>query len=85
MTSYTKLINDLTRVVKLIPIKGLTKELIDNWKYFSLDGSQNYFVFQQFSSYLTSKNDEVRSWQSTECQKKVLNLYLQEILVLIQK
>ena len=48
MSSYTKLINDLTRVAKLIPIKGLTKDLINNWKYFSSDGSQNYLVFQQF-------------------------------------
>ena len=48
MSSYTKLINDLTRVAKLIPIKGLTKDLINSWKYFSSDGSQNYLVFQQF-------------------------------------
>ena len=31
MSSYTKLINDLTRVTKLIPIKGLTKDLINSW------------------------------------------------------
>ena len=48
MSSYTKLINDLTRVAKLIPIKGLTKDLINSWKYFSSDASQNYLVFQQF-------------------------------------
>ena len=70
ITSYIKLINDLTREVKLIKIKGLTKDsinkcsILSNSKYFSLDGSQNYLVFQQLSSYFTSKNVEIGSWQS---------------------
>lgn len=55
----TKLINDLTRKVKPISTKVLIKDLINkcnilnSFKYFSLDRSQNYLVFQPLSRYFT--------------------------------
>ena len=47
----TKLINDLWGNVKVIPVKRLTKDLINKYsilngaKYFCKDGSKNYLVF----------------------------------------
>ena len=56
ITSYTKLINDLSGEVKLISGKVLTKDLISGYsisilngaKYFSEDGSQNHWVFHHY-------------------------------------
>ena len=66
----TKLINDLTRKVKPISTKVLIKDLINkcnilnSFKYFSLDRSQNCLVFQPLSSCFGSKNGKNGSWQS---------------------
>ena len=58
INSYTKLINDLSREVKLISTKRLTKDLINGYsicngaKYFAKDRSQNYLVLQLVFKYL---------------------------------
>ena len=52
ITSYTKLINNLSAKFKLISTKGLTKDLINGYsiyngaKYFAEDDSQNHFASQ---------------------------------------
>ena len=57
ITSYTKLINDLKREVKLISRKVLTKNFINSYsilnsaKYFPEDGSQNFLLFQPLVKY----------------------------------
>ena len=56
--------------VKLISTRGLTKDLINKYciiksgKHFSLDGSQNYLVFQRLCIHFTSKNGKIYSWKS---------------------
>ena len=37
---------------------------INDEKYFSLDGTQSYLVFQPLYSYFTSQNGKIYSWQS---------------------
>ena len=55
-------LNKLSEKFKLTSAKGLAKSFINNyiiansWKYFGEKGLQNYFVSQEFSRYLTSKN-----------------------------
>ena len=83
--------DDLSEEVKLISAKVLIKNLINKYsflnigKYFSLDGSQNYLVFQPLSSYFTSKTGKFIYGNLKECQKKVLHLHLQQTIVSIQK
>ena len=56
INSYTKLINDLLREVKLTSTKGLAKDLINRYnilngaKYFAEDCSQNHFLY--FNHYI---------------------------------
>ena len=37
---------------------------INDEKYFSLDGTQNYLVFQPLYSYFISQNGKIYSWKS---------------------
>ena len=50
---------------------------INDEKYFSLDGTQNYLVFQPFYSYFTSQNGKIYSWQSpgNASRKYFLSIY----------
>ena len=38
--------------------------ILNGGKYFVKNGCQNYFDFQPFSRYFTSKNGKTGSWQS---------------------
>ena len=38
--------------------------IIKSGKHFSLDGSQNYLVFQRLYIHFTSKNGKIYSWKS---------------------
>lgn len=59
-TSYRKLINYLSREIKLISTKGSKIDLekgnniLNGTKYFSENGSQNHFVFQPRHRYFTT-------------------------------
>ena len=54
-------------------------------KYFTDDGSKNYFIFQAFIKYFKLTTDNlVITWKSKDCQVKVLQLLLHNIIVLIQ-
>ena len=72
ITSYTKLINDLAKEVKLISRKALTKDLRNKYnipnsaKYFSLDRSENYLVFQLVCRYFKNvgNTDNISAWKS---------------------
>ena len=73
ITCSTKLINDLSREVKLTSTKRLTKDLINGHsilnkeKYFAENGSQNYLVFQPVSKYFqtfTGDTDKILAWKS---------------------
>ena len=67
IASYTKLINDLSREVRLISTKGLTKDLINAYsilngtKYFAEDESQNYLVFQPVFNYFKRLSNDSRN------------------------
>ena len=60
-------LNELSKEVKLISKKELTKGLINNYsilnsgKHFGKNGSQSYLVLQPFSRHFTSKHDEIGS------------------------
>ena len=65
-----KKLDDLTKKVKPISIKGLTEDLINKYsilngaKYFSLDGLQKYIVFWE-SQVQFAAGMKVYSWKST--------------------
>ena len=89
ITSYIKLINDLSGEVKLISTKGLAKELISGYsilngaKYFSReDGLQNYDVFEPVLRYLKPLTNDIGE-KPKLCQVKVLNLLPHQIILLI--
>ena len=71
ITYYTKLINDLSREVRLTSTKGLTKDLINRYsilngeKHFPGYGSQNYLVFQQVFKYFKwlTKGSRIIAWK----------------------
>ena len=70
ITYYTKLINDLSREVRLTSTKGLTKDLINGYsilnggKHFPGHGSQNYLVFQPVFEYFKwfTKSSRTIAW-----------------------
>ena len=44
--------------------------ILNGRKYFSLDGSRDYLVFQPLSCYFTSKNDKIHLWRSNGISKE---------------
>ena len=64
-TSYRKLINYLSREIKLISKKGSKIDLekgnnvLNDTKYFSENGSKNHFVFQPLHGYFTTLTKNV--------------------------
>ena len=62
--------------------------IINGAKYFSLDGLQNYLVFQLFINYFSTENhnDNIELWTSKGISREsILQLHLQQKQVFIQK
>ena len=86
-------LNELSKEVKLISTKELTKGLINNYsilnsgKYFGENESQNYLVLQPLYmfAFLHLNMMKLVHDSQKECQKKVLHLHPQQTKVLIQK
>ena len=58
-------LDDLEKKVKIISTKGLTANIINKYsilngtKWFSLNGLQNYLVFQLFIKHFSNKNGKI--------------------------
>ena len=71
----TKL-DDLEKNAKIISTNGLTTDMINKYKVlnrakcFSLNGLQNYLVFQLFISHFLTKNGTIYSLKSKEMSKE---------------
>ena len=86
-------LNELSKEVKLISTKELTKGCINNYsilnsgKYFGENESQNYLVLQPryIFTFLHLYMMKLVNDSQKECQKKVLYLHPQQTKVLIQK
>ena len=82
VTSRKNELNELSKKVKAISTKGLTKDLINTFsilngaKYFSFRIFQNYLVFIPSKKYIKyfSGTTRIEQWKSNECQKKVLKI-----------
>ena len=84
VTSNKNELNKLSKKVKAISTKGLTKDLINKFsilngaKYFSSGIFQNYLVFIPAKKYIKyfSGTTRMESWKLNriECQKKVLEI-----------
>ena len=82
VTSNKNELNEISKKVKAISTKGLTKDLINKFsilngaKYFSLGIFQNYFVFIPAKKKLNTLLALLRlnSGNLMECEKKVLKI-----------
>ena len=92
ITSYIKLINDLSGKFKLISTRGFTKDLI-NWysilngvKYFVEDVSQNYLYLNQSLSVFKRLLVLIKFLHANlkDCQRRVSELQLYQTTVLLQ-
>ena len=91
ITSYTKLMHDLSGEAKLKETKGLTKDLIVEYgilnvaKYFPEE--YDHKIIKYFNLFLNIlKRLHITLWHRNQkvCQMKVLNLLLYQIIALKQ-
>ena len=89
----TTLINDFSKEVKLIPTKGLTKNLINGYgifdgeKYFPDNGSQNYLIFQPVCKHVSNIYWywQKFAWKSSESSEESIRTLFRSVNGLVTK
>ena len=83
-------LNELSKKVKVVPAKRLTKDLINKCttlngaKCFSSGTLQNYLVFVQAKKYVKyfSSSTRIDSWKSNGISEKYMKIYLNQTAIL---